>query len=48
ILITPPDFLSDVLVTIPLLLLYEASITLSKIVYRKKLRVKGNTSHSFK
>ncbi|MDN4074064.1 twin-arginine translocase subunit TatC [Fictibacillus terranigra] len=37
ILITPPDFMSDFLVTIPLLVLYEFSITLSKIVYRKKL-----------
>ncbi|MDM8147217.1 twin-arginine translocase subunit TatC [Priestia megaterium] len=47
IVITPPDFLSDVLVTIPLLLLYEVSIILSKIVYRKKFQVKENTSHSF-
>lgn len=38
IVITPPDFMSDFLVTIPLLVLYEFSITLSKIVYRKKLR----------
>ncbi len=37
IVITPPDFMSDFLVTIPLLVLYEFSITLSKIVYRKKL-----------
>lgn len=36
ILITPPDFISDVLVIVPLLLLYELSITLSKIVFRKK------------
>ncbi|MCQ6275604.1 twin-arginine translocase subunit TatC [Bacillus sp. V3B] len=36
ILITPPDFISDILVIIPLLLLYELSVTLSKIVYRKK------------
>ncbi|WP_078552379.1 twin-arginine translocase subunit TatC [Bacillus alkalicellulosilyticus] len=35
VLITPPDFLSDVLVIIPLLLLYEVSITLSRIIYRK-------------
>jgi sec-independent protein translocase protein TatC len=37
ILITPPDFISDILVIIPLLLLYEFSVTLSKIVYRKRL-----------
>ncbi|MGM0878008.1 MAG: twin-arginine translocase subunit TatC [Bacillota bacterium] len=37
IFITPPDFISDILVIVPLLLLYEFSITLSKIVYRKKI-----------
>jgi sec-independent protein translocase protein TatC len=37
ILITPPDFISDILVIIPLVLLYEISITLSKFVYKKKL-----------
>ncbi|WNQ09000.1 twin-arginine translocase subunit TatC [Paenibacillus aurantius] len=36
--ITPPDFLSDILVTVPLLLLYEFSISLSKRVYNRKLR----------
>ncbi|WP_394189493.1 twin-arginine translocase subunit TatC [Paenisporosarcina quisquiliarum] len=36
VLITPPDFLSDILVIIPLLLLYEGSITLSKFVYRRQ------------
>ncbi len=36
ILITPPDFLSDILVIIPLLLLYEGSITLSKFVYNRQ------------
>ncbi|MFS1519077.1 twin-arginine translocase subunit TatC [Bacillus sp. SCS-151] len=34
--ISPPDFISDFLVTIPLLFLYECSIILSKIVYKKK------------
>ncbi|WP_414703600.1 twin-arginine translocase subunit TatC [Pseudalkalibacillus sp. SCS-8] len=34
--VTPPDFISDFLVTIPLLLLYEISISLSKMVYKKK------------
>ncbi|WP_210367315.1 twin-arginine translocase subunit TatC [Bacillus sp. REN3] len=37
ILITPPDLISDILVIVPLLLLYEISITISKFVYRKKL-----------
>jgi sec-independent protein translocase protein TatC len=36
VLITPPDFLSDILVIIPLLFLYECSILLSKAVYRRK------------
>ncbi|WP_108671213.1 twin-arginine translocase subunit TatC [Peribacillus acanthi] len=36
--ITPPDLVSDFLVTIPLLLLYEISITLSKIVYKRRLK----------
>ncbi|ARK31547.1 twin-arginine translocase subunit TatC [Halalkalibacter krulwichiae] len=35
ILITPPDFLSDVLVIIPLILLYECSVILSKFVYKR-------------
>lgn len=37
VLITPPDFISDILVIVPLLLLYELSITISKIVYKKRL-----------
>jgi len=38
VVITPPDFMSDFVVTLPLLFLYEVSINLSKIVYRKKLK----------
>jgi sec-independent protein translocase protein TatC len=38
ITITPPDFMSDFLVMIPLLLLYEVSISLSKFVYKRKLK----------
>ncbi|RSK27947.1 twin-arginine translocase subunit TatC [Bacillus sp. HMF5848] len=34
--ISPPDFISDFLVTIPLLVLYELSIGLSKIVYKRR------------
>ncbi|OLS40943.1 twin-arginine translocase subunit TatC [Bacillus sp. MRMR6] len=33
--ISPPDFLSEILVLIPLLFLYEISIILSKLVFRK-------------
>ncbi|WP_223588813.1 twin-arginine translocase subunit TatC [Neobacillus bataviensis] len=36
IFITPPDFLSDILVVIPLIFLYECSVLLSKVVYRRK------------
>ncbi|MBU8905798.1 twin-arginine translocase subunit TatC [Desertibacillus haloalkaliphilus] len=36
VLITPPDFLSDILVIIPLLFLYECSIVLSKVIYKRK------------
>jgi len=36
--ITPPDFILQILVAIPLFVLYEVSIYLSAIVYRKKLR----------
>ncbi|MBU9722093.1 MULTISPECIES: twin-arginine translocase subunit TatC [Bacillaceae] len=38
VLISPPDFLSDVLVIIPLLLLYEVSISLSSVVFRRKIK----------
>jgi sec-independent protein translocase protein TatC len=38
IVITPPDFMSDFVVTLPLLLLYEISINLSKFVYKKRMK----------
>lgn len=38
VIISPPDFMSDILVTIPLLVLYEISVNLSKFVYRRKLK----------
>ncbi|MFC4322139.1 twin-arginine translocase subunit TatC [Litchfieldia salsa] len=37
VLITPPDLISDVLVIIPLFILYEISISLSKVVYKKRV-----------
>ncbi len=37
VVITPPDFISDFLVTIPLLVLYEFSVLLSAFVFRKQL-----------
>jgi sec-independent protein translocase protein TatC len=39
ILITPPDFLSDILVVIPLIFLYECSVLLSRVVYRRKQKL---------
>ncbi len=42
ILITPPDFLSDVLVIIPLILLYEVSVSLSKMTYKRKMAAAVN------
>lgn len=35
-IITPPDIFSQILVTIPLLVLYEVSIVISKAIYKKK------------
>lgn len=37
-MLTPPDFILPLLVSIPFILLYEISIYLSKIVYRKKMK----------
>ncbi len=35
--ITPPDAVSAIIVTGPLIVLYEVSVMLSRIVYRKQL-----------
>nr|WP_082341565.1 twin-arginine translocase subunit TatC [Paenibacillus solani] len=35
--ITPPDIVSDILVIVPLFLLYEISVGLSRIVYNKRI-----------
>lgn len=37
VLITPPDFISDILVAIPLIILYEFSVFLSGAVHKKQL-----------
>lgn len=34
--VTPPDMVSDILVVIPLILLFELSVLLSGVVYRKR------------
>ncbi len=36
-IITPPELITEILVAIPLLLLYEVSVILSKMVYKKQL-----------
>lgn len=41
ITITPPDIMSDILVIVPLIALYEISVSISKIVYRKKLQAEA-------
>ncbi|WP_428908429.1 twin-arginine translocase subunit TatC [Niallia sp. Krafla_26] len=38
IFISPPDFMSDFLVAVPLIFLYEISVSLSKIVYKRKMK----------
>lgn len=37
-MISPPDFILQIVVAVPLIILYEVSIILSRIVYRKKLK----------
>lgn len=37
--VTPPDIMSDLIVIVPLFLLYEISVTISKAVYRKQMRL---------
>lgn len=44
VLISPPDMVSDIIIIVPLLTLYELSITLSKIVYRKQIVLEETTT----
>ena len=49
VLLTPPDYILQLVVAVPLILLYEVSIQLAKIVYRRKMRkhrefMEGNPS----
>ena len=37
-IVTPPDVVSQTIVAIPMLLIYEISILISKIVYKNKLK----------
>lgn len=43
IFITPPDIMSDILVILPLFVLYECSVLLSKWVYRKNQKKQSAT-----
>lgn len=47
VVISPPDFMSDIIVTIPLLLLYEISINLSKVVYKRKQKKEREWQEQF-
>lgn len=38
--VTPPDFVLQIVVAIPLIVIYEISIQLSSVVFRKKNRKK--------
>lgn len=40
VVLSPPDFVSDTVMSIPLLLLYEICVTVASITYRRKLRRK--------
>lgn len=47
-IITPPDFISQLLVLFPLFLLYEIGIGLSKLVFQKKQHEEGSVPHRVK
>ena len=43
-IVTPPDVVSQLIVAIPMLLIYEVSIFISKIVYKNQQKIDGQTS----
>lgn len=47
VLISPPDIMSDVIVSVPLLFLYEISINISKITYKRKLKREAEWEKEF-
>lgn len=47
VVVSPPDFISDFLVSVPLLVLYEFSVLLSSIVYRKQLKQQAQWEGEF-
>jgi sec-independent protein translocase protein TatC len=38
--VTPPDVISDLLVSVPLVVLYELSVLLSRVAYRKRMKAR--------
>lgn len=47
VVISPPDFMSDFIVAVPLLVLYEISVNLSKVVYKRKLKKEEQWKNKF-
>jgi sec-independent protein translocase protein TatC len=47
IFISPPDLMSDFLVAVPLIFLYEISVSFSKIVYKRKLKKEKQWQEEF-
>jgi sec-independent protein translocase protein TatC len=45
--ITPPDLMSEIMVAIPLFLLYEISLSLSRVVYKRKLKKEQKWAEEF-
>ncbi|MGZ9583838.1 twin-arginine translocase subunit TatC [Paenibacillus marinisediminis] len=45
--LSPPDFISDFLVSIPLIILYELSVILSSFIYRKQLKKQREWEEEF-
>ncbi|UII54520.1 twin-arginine translocase subunit TatC [Cytobacillus spongiae] len=45
--ITPPDLMSEIMVAIPLFLLYEISLSLSRVVYKRKLKKEQKWTEEF-
>jgi sec-independent protein translocase protein TatC len=44
VLVTPPDVVSDLLVAVPLILLYEFSVILSRIAYGKRMKAREDAT----
>lgn len=47
VIISPPDPMSDIIVAVPLLVLYEISVNISKIAYKRKLKKEEEWERQF-